>query len=106
VHFEAFEHYGLSMLGLVESGVVIGEVGLICEMVLAPLRKLEGGVPSVDVNVGGAVLVVEDALIFFNWPQEENDGVVHEGEGLASFPIPKDRVVVCLVLGLGEDANS
>jgi len=68
VHLEAFEHYSFSMLRLVESSVVIGEVRLICEMVLAPLGKLEGGVPSVDVDVGRAVLIVEDALIFFDWP--------------------------------------
>jgi hypothetical protein len=37
VHFEAFEDHGLAMLGLVESGVVIGEVRLVSEMVLAPL---------------------------------------------------------------------
>jgi len=62
-------------------------------------------VPSVDVNVGGSVLTVEDALVFFDRPQKEDDGVVHEGESLASFPIPKDGVVICLVLGLGEDTD-
>jgi hypothetical protein len=59
----------------------------------------------VDVDVRGAILVVEDSLVFFNRPQEEDDSVVHEGEGLASFPVPEDGVVVCFVLGLGENAD-
>jgi hypothetical protein len=37
VHFEAFEDHGFAVLGLVKSGVVIGEMWLVGEMVLAPL---------------------------------------------------------------------
>jgi len=79
VHFEAFEDHGLAMLGLVESGVVIGEVRLVGEMVLAPLRELERCVPGVDVDIRWAILIVEDALVLFDWAQKEDDGVVHEG---------------------------
>jgi hypothetical protein len=61
--------------------------------------------PCVDVDVRWAILAVEDALVFFDWSKEEDDGVVHEGEGLASFPISEDGVVVCFVLGLGENAD-
>jgi hypothetical protein len=62
-------------------------------------------VPGVDVDIRWAILIVEDALVFFDWPQKEDDSVMHEGEGLASFPIPEDGVVVCFMLGLGEDAD-
>jgi hypothetical protein len=37
VHFEALKDHGLAMLGLVEGGVVVSEVRLVGEMVLAPL---------------------------------------------------------------------
>jgi len=59
----------------------------------------------VDVDVGWAILIVKDALIFLNWPQEEDDGVMHEGESLAGLPIPEDGVVVCFVLSLGKNAD-
>jgi hypothetical protein len=62
-------------------------------------------VSSVDVDVRWAILIVEDALVFFDWAQKEDDCVVHEGEGLASFPVPEDGVVVCFVLGLGKNAD-
>jgi hypothetical protein len=43
------------VLRLVERGVIVGDVDGIGEMLLAPGGKFEGGVTSMDVDVGGAI---------------------------------------------------
>jgi len=86
LHFLHLEKDGLTMLGLIEGGVVVSEMDGMGEMSLAPLRKLKGCVPGVDVEVGGAVQVVEMTLVLLNGAESENDGVVHQRKRLACFP--------------------
>lgn len=50
--------------------------------------------------------MVNDALVFLDWAQGENDKVMHEGKSLTSFPRAEDTTIVDFVLRLGEDANS
>lgn len=74
------------MLRLIESSVIIGDVRRFREMRLTPLRQFMRSVPSVDVYVVRSVLIIHDSLIFFDWSENEDQGVVHEGKCLAGFP--------------------
>lgn len=58
-----------------------------------------------DVEVSGSISSIEDALILLDRAKEQNDGIVHEGEGLAGFPGSEDGAFIDLVLGLAEDAD-
>lgn len=89
-HFEELEDYGFTVLRLIECGVIIGDVRRFREMRLTPLRQFMRSVPGVDVYVVRSVLIIHDSLIFFNWPENEDQGVVHEGERLAGFPGSKN----------------
>lgn len=103
LHLFDFQNHCFAMLGLVESGVIIGDMDGIGEVSLTPGGKLERGVAGMDVNVGGAIGVIEEPLVLFDWSEEENNGVVHEGEGLASFPASEDGTFIDLVLSFGEN---
>lgn len=50
-------------------------------------------------------MLIESALIFFNWAEEKNDGIVHEGKGLAGFPVAEKTIFVDFVLGFGENTD-
>lgn len=58
-----------------------------------------------NVKMSWPISGIEDALILLNGAKEQNNGIVHEGEGLASFPGAKDGAFINLVLGLAEDAD-
>lgn len=58
-----------------------------------------------DVKMSWPISGIEDALIFLDGAKEQNNGIVHEGEGLTSFPGAEDGAFIDLVLGLAEDAN-
>ena len=58
------------------------------------------------VDVGRAVVIVKDSLVFLYWAEDEDDEVVHQGQGLAGFPWPEDGAVIDFVLGLCKDLDS
>lgn len=53
-HFLDFEENGFAVLRLVERGVIVGNVGGVGEMRLAPGGEFEGGVTGMDVDMGGS----------------------------------------------------
>lgn len=74
-------------------------------MGLTPLGEVFWGLATVSVDVGRAVSGVEDALILLDGAQGEDHIVVHQGQSLACFPVPKDGTVIDFVLGLSEDLD-
>jgi len=100
LHFLDFKDDGFTALGLVESRVVIagvGHVGLAERP--GPFSKLGGSVTSVDEDVVVGFAIAHDALVFLDGTEEENDGVVGEGQGLAGLPAGEKGVLVDFVLG-------
>lgn len=85
-HLEDFEDCGFTALRLIESGVVICESGTGGEELLAPGGQLMGGFSCMDIEMGGAVLVVKVTLVLLDGSEDEDDGVMEEGESLAGFP--------------------
>jgi hypothetical protein len=105
LHLLHLEEDCLAMLRLIERGVIIRQVDGRCQVGLAPLGELERSVAGVNVEVVGAVEVIEVPLIFLDWAESQDYGVVHEGESLAGFPWAEQRALVDLVLRLREDAD-
>jgi hypothetical protein len=105
LHFLHLKENCLTMLGLVKGGIIVGEVDGVGEVFLAPLGQLKGRVTGMDVDVGGAVVVVKVTLVLLDRAESKDDGVVHKGEGLASFPGSEDGALIHFVLGLSKNAD-
>lgn len=78
-HLEGLEDNSLAVLRLVETGVVVGNVVGWSHEFLAPGGEFVGGMPGMDVDVSGAIGVINEALVFLDGSEDEDKGVVHEG---------------------------
>lgn len=105
LHFEHFEHDGLTMLALIEGRVVVCDGLAGGGVSLTPRAKVVGSLAAVRVDAGGAIGGIEHALVFLHGAEGEDDMVVHEGESLAGLPRLEEGGVVDLVLRLGEYAD-
>lgn len=54
-HFETLEENGLTVLGLIEGGIIVGKRPLGAKLRLTERRKLSGGGRSVDIKRGGTI---------------------------------------------------
>lgn len=52
--------------------------------------ELSGGGGGVKVEVVGSVGRVEESLVFLDGSKEKYNGVMHEGQSLAGFPITEE----------------
>jgi hypothetical protein len=58
-----------------------------------------------EINVWWSIFGIKKPLVFFDWAQNKNDVIMHEGQSLAGFPSRENGRIIDLVLSLGEDAN-
>lgn len=106
LHFVQLEHHGLPALRLIESRIVVADAsGVRRKKASTPLRKFHWSVGGINENMGGSITGEDQALVFFNRAEEENDSVVRQSQSLASLDAGEKGILIDLVLRFGENPH-